>query len=309
MDLKKIIIGCDQLGGSDWGETNIKEVMNAIKYAYERGIRRFDTADVYGLGLSEARLNTLFFEKEDLQVTTKVGVRWLISSDWERAKTFKDDDQSYLRIALENSLNRLESIKIDNILLHWPTNQKNLTSALDLFRSYKQEKKVNNYGFCNGEKFVDEILNVPEHKNKYVYQANFNLTFHNEKYLEHLSKNFRSIQLYGIYAQGVLANEELDFNKIMSNDRRSRLGMYKKENFNMLKILTKELSLISYSYNVSLASLIIYCTMKSVPFADIIIGIRKKNHVDSILKAIDLKVTNHDFQYIKNLFFNLNLDY
>ena len=308
MDLNKIIIGCDQLGGSDWGETNIKDVMNAIKYAYERGLRRFDTADVYGLGLSEARLNTLFFEKEDLKVTTKVGVRWLISSDWERAKTFKDDNQTYLRIALENSLNRLESIKIDNILLHWPTNQKNLKSALDLFRSYKLEQKVNNYGFCNGENFVDEILNVPEHKNKYVYQTNFNLTFQNEKYLEHLSKNFHSIQIYGIFAQGILAKKDYDFNKIMSNDRRSRLSIYKKENIKILNNLSKELALISYSYNVPLSSLIVYCTMKSVPFADIIIGIRKKNHVDSILKALELKVSNHDYKYITKLFLNLKLD-
>ena len=75
MDLNKIIIGCDQLGGSDWGETNIKDVMNAIKYAYERGLRRFDTADVYGLGLSEARLSSLFFKKSDIKITTKIGIK------------------------------------------------------------------------------------------------------------------------------------------------------------------------------------------------------------------------------------------
>lgn len=308
MDLNRIIIGCDQLGGSDWGETNITDVMNALKYAYECGIKRFDTADVYGLGLSEARLNTLFFEKKDLKVTTKVGVRWLISSSWDRAKTFKDDDQTYLKIALENSLKRLESIKADSILLHWPTNKNNLKSALDLFNLYKERGEINSYGFCNGEKFIDEILNIPENKNKYVYQTNFNLTFKKEKYLENLSKNFESIQLYGIYAQGVLVKKNFDFNKLMSNDRRSRLGFYKKDNIRTLNNLSEELTLISDSYKVPLASLIIYCTMKSVPFADIIIGIRKKNHVDSILKAFELKIANNDFIYIKKLFQNLNLD-
>ncbi len=308
MDFNRIIIGCDQLGGSDWGKTNITDVMNAIKYAYECGIKRFDTADVYGLGLSEARLNTLFFEKRDLRVTTKVGVRWLMSSDWERAKTFRDDDQNYLKIALENSLQRLESLTVDNILLHWPTNKNNLKSALDLFKSYKEGGKVNNYGFCNGEKFVDEILNAPENRNKYIYQTNFNLTFKNEKYLENLSKKFNSIQLYGIYAQGILATKDFDFKKIVSNDRRSRLGFYKKGNINILNNLSKELSLISDSYNVPLASLILYCTMKSLPFADIIIGIRNRNHVESILKAFELKITNKEFTYIKKLFHNLNLE-
>ena len=55
--LSKICFGCEPLGGVDWGEVNISDVAEAIDRALELGVNFFDTADVYGLGLSESRLS------------------------------------------------------------------------------------------------------------------------------------------------------------------------------------------------------------------------------------------------------------
>ena len=307
MDLSKVIIGCDQLGGSDWGEIKIRNILEALNYAYECGIKRFDTADVYGLGSSEIRLNTLFYQKSDLRVTTKVGVKWLMGSEWERAKTFHDDTINYLKIAIENSLRRIEDIKIDTLLLHWPTSTNNLINALDLFNEYKEDKKIKNYGFCNGEIYLDEILHNHQSKNTLIYQTKYNLTLKNEEYLRKLSKNFKEIQLYGIFAQGILAWEKPNLISIKSDDRRSRLYFYKKENLFKLNSIINKLYEISNSYNVPLAALIICCTMRSLPEANIIIGVRNKKHIDSILIASHLKLTNNDFNYIMGLFNSLNL--
>ena len=50
-------LGCEPLGGTDWGHIDHDEVRSAVGRAFDLGIRVFDTADVYGLGRSEIELS------------------------------------------------------------------------------------------------------------------------------------------------------------------------------------------------------------------------------------------------------------
>ena len=52
----RFCFGCEQLGGTDWGDIDIDELNAAVELALARGVNFFDTAAVYGLGLSERRL-------------------------------------------------------------------------------------------------------------------------------------------------------------------------------------------------------------------------------------------------------------
>ena len=45
--------GCEPLGGTDWGDVYIPDIEEAIQEALDLGIKYFDTAAVYGLGLSD----------------------------------------------------------------------------------------------------------------------------------------------------------------------------------------------------------------------------------------------------------------
>ena len=49
-------LGCELLGGTDWGHVDVDQSIAAVRCAWESGVEVFDTADVYGLGLSEIRL-------------------------------------------------------------------------------------------------------------------------------------------------------------------------------------------------------------------------------------------------------------
>ena len=49
-------MGCEPLGGSDLGTVDEEAVANAVHRALDLGVNLFDTANVYGLGLSEERL-------------------------------------------------------------------------------------------------------------------------------------------------------------------------------------------------------------------------------------------------------------
>lgn len=75
--LSPICFGCEPLGGTDWGDVNIDDLKNAIHKSLDLGINFFDTAGVYGLGLSEERLSKILGKKRhNVIIATKGGLTW-----------------------------------------------------------------------------------------------------------------------------------------------------------------------------------------------------------------------------------------
>lgn len=52
-----------------------RDRMAVLETAYDAGIRRFDVAPIYGLGVAEAELATFLKGRDDISVTTKFGIR------------------------------------------------------------------------------------------------------------------------------------------------------------------------------------------------------------------------------------------
>ena len=48
--LSPLALGCEPLGGADWGKVDMVKLHGAVDQAWNMGIKVFDTADVYGLG-------------------------------------------------------------------------------------------------------------------------------------------------------------------------------------------------------------------------------------------------------------------
>ncbi|MFN8582196.1 MAG: aldo/keto reductase [Gemmatimonadaceae bacterium] len=54
--ISRLIMGCEPLGGVDWGRVDPRELREAVARSLDEGVTTFDTADVYGLGESERAL-------------------------------------------------------------------------------------------------------------------------------------------------------------------------------------------------------------------------------------------------------------
>lgn len=69
-------LGTWQLG-ADWGEVSADDALAVLDTAYDSGVRFFDTADVYGDGVSEQTIGTFLRTRghSDLMVATKMGRR------------------------------------------------------------------------------------------------------------------------------------------------------------------------------------------------------------------------------------------
>lgn len=122
--------------GSDYGFQQIQEAFNA---ALEIGTTFFDTAEIYGFGLSEDLLGQFMQQKQTVQIATKYG-----PAPWRFLGQSVTD-------ALTDSLKRLRLEKVSLYQVHWPfsfsMSQKTLLNALadEVQRGRIEAVGVSNY--------------------------------------------------------------------------------------------------------------------------------------------------------------------
>jgi aryl-alcohol dehydrogenase-like predicted oxidoreductase len=101
--------------GHSYGPTDNAESTRAIARALELGCTFFDTADIYGHGLSEKLLGqALQTRRHECVIATKVG------NDFYHGPFRQNFDPDYIRFALDKSLTRLRTDYIDLYQLHNP---------------------------------------------------------------------------------------------------------------------------------------------------------------------------------------------
>ncbi|GLY52101.1 aldo/keto reductase [Lentzea sp. NBRC 102530] len=118
--------------GNLYRETSDADASGAVEAAWDAGVRYFDTAPHYGLGLSERRLGAVLAGKprEEFVISTKIG-RVLEPSDgvgmddqgFAVPRTFRrvrDYSADGVRRSLESSLERLGTDHVEIVYIHDP---------------------------------------------------------------------------------------------------------------------------------------------------------------------------------------------
>jgi D-threo-aldose 1-dehydrogenase len=131
-DLTEISLGCSQLGNL-YRAISDEQAAATVQAAWDGGIRYFDTAPHYGLGLSERRLGAALAgrPRTEYVISTKVGRRleqleapagrdpegFDVPATHRRVWDFSRDG---VRRSLEQSLERLGLDRVDIVYLHDP---------------------------------------------------------------------------------------------------------------------------------------------------------------------------------------------
>jgi aryl-alcohol dehydrogenase-like predicted oxidoreductase len=106
--------GCWEVGGT-YGPIDAAQFDQAVHYALDAGINCFDTAEAYGMGISEQVLaRTLGARRRDVCLVTKVGV------GYPEAPNRRDSSRARITASLEQSLRHLATDYVDVYLIHWP---------------------------------------------------------------------------------------------------------------------------------------------------------------------------------------------
>ena len=132
-----------------WGITDQAFGLRLLQQAYEAGITFFDTADTYGNGLGETMLAEALGDRRNrITIGTKFGYDFYHHTARRGHEELPQDWRpEYVRFALEESLKRLKTDRIDVYQLHNPRldamQRDDLFATLD---ALKREGKIRAYG-------------------------------------------------------------------------------------------------------------------------------------------------------------------
>jgi aryl-alcohol dehydrogenase-like predicted oxidoreductase len=138
LEVSAVGLGCNNFGGR-LGREQTAAVVHA---ALDAGINFFDTADVYGGAKSEEYLGeALRTRRDDVVLATKFGAPY----DGHEG----GGSASYVRTAVEDSLTRLGTDRIDLYQLHLPDQKTPVAETLGALGELVAEGKVREIGCSN----------------------------------------------------------------------------------------------------------------------------------------------------------------
>src|ERR1700722_6596287 len=106
--------GCWEVSGT-YGPIDATQFDRAVHRALDDGINCFDTAEAYGMGISErAQGQELTSSRHDVCVVTKVG------GGCPEGPNRRDSSRARIMGSLEQSLRNLNTDYVDVYLIHWP---------------------------------------------------------------------------------------------------------------------------------------------------------------------------------------------
>lgn len=133
-------------GGMSLREDDEVQNIRVLREAADRGIKLFDTADLYQHGRNEECIGKAFAgRRQQVILATKVGNQWRADGsgwDWNPRK-------DYILESVEGSLRRLQTDYIDLYQLHGGTIDDPIDESIEAFEILKQQGKIRHYGISS----------------------------------------------------------------------------------------------------------------------------------------------------------------
>ena len=277
--MSSICFGCEPLGGTDWGNVDLDSIKNAIHVALDLGVNSFDTAGVYGLGLSEERLSEILGNhRHDVIIATKGGLSWERSSSG-RAVVIKDSSPSAIRRDVENSLRRLRLDTLPIFFVHWPDSNTPIEETFFELLQLKNEGKVGLIGCSNFS--AEELLRANSVSKVSYIQMPMNILSGplDREISDVCTENGIEIIAYNVLANGLLTGKYNKNSSFPENDRRSRLSLFRGERYYKNLDQIKKLKIIAKAENKNILQYSINWALKQNNVSSTILGIKSPRQI------------------------------
>ncbi len=229
LEVTRIAYGCMPLGGS-WGPDPLTagtraEGVRSLRAALDAGITFFDHADIYCQGKSEEVFASMWKEVPNLRqkvlLQSKCGIRFGGDPD-PSAPSRYDFSYEHILLAVEGSLKRLQTDRLDVLLLHRPDPLVEPEEVARAFDELQRSGKVRYFGVSNHtaaqiallQKFVRQPLVVNQVQFSLIHTHMLNAGIHfnqdnpmlarNEDTLEYCRLHEITLQAWGPLAWGLL---------------------------------------------------------------------------------------------------------
>jgi aryl-alcohol dehydrogenase-like predicted oxidoreductase len=141
--IAEVGLGTWQLGSADWGNVNEERALEILQAYVDAGGNFIDTADVYGMGVSEQVIGKfLKTTPKEIYVATKLGRRGDTPNGWPQNFTY-----DAMKRQTEDSLRHLDIPQLFLEQLHCiPTEEMRSGKVFDHLRKLQQEGLIRYFG-------------------------------------------------------------------------------------------------------------------------------------------------------------------
>jgi myo-inositol catabolism protein IolS len=299
-DLKVSAIGfgCWEIGGT-YGHIDESEFQRAVAQAIDRGITCFDTAEAYGMGMSEEALSrALGGRRKDVVIATKFGV------GYEEMPNRRDSSRTRVLASIDKSLQRLRTDHVDIYLVHWPDPNTPLDETISALDNVVRQGKARYIGLSNFR--LAQIEQVMRLRRVDVVQYAWNMF---DRRMQAEIFPYCAAQQVGVMAYGSLAYGMLSgtFHSRMSfdeSDWRSKGGMLGSLNlfrtlfgpghFSRNLAAVEELKPLAVKYSKSLPQFALRWALSNPIVGTALVGFRTPTEVTENLGALGWEISNDD---------------
>ena len=213
----------------DWWGKKIEEdeAKRMLKKAYDVGINFFETGDLYGKGKSEKLIGEVFKDmRDEIVISTKYGYDFSEVEQIGHTELPQRFDEDFTRMALRNSLERLQTDHVDMYGLHNPKLKiVRDNSVFNVLDSFVKEGSIKTYQVALGPAigWTQEGLEAMERPNLSAVQTVYNIleqTPGNELMQKAVEKDV-GILVRVPEASGILTGKVNADTKFDENDHRS----------------------------------------------------------------------------------------
>lgn len=270
-------------GGYGFGNMSENEAECLLKAALDLGITLFDSAPIYGFGLSEERMGK--YLPKEATIITKGGV------DWHSTKRVNmSNDPKIMEKMLVESLKRLKRDHLDIYMIHWPDAKVDIRRPMEVLASYQSKGYINKLGLCNTNlldlKLAEEIAPIE------VIQSELNL-FNTKPFDDLESKWKEKLSMsWGTFDKGILSGRVTQERKFDASDARSWAPWWNKKEVQKKVQRVQELQVILQDYRISLVNFCFHFNLHYFGVDTALIGFKKPEDIVQVTSNLHQNISN-----------------
>ena len=302
LEVSAIGFGCWEIGGT-YGRIDESEFQRAVAQAIDKGITCFDTAEAYGMGVSEEALaRALGSRRNDVVIATKFGV------GYEEMPNRRDSSRERVLASIDKSLRRLRTDHVDVYLVHWPDSSTPLEETIRALDDVVQQGKTRYIGVSNFRLAqIEECMQLGRID---VVQYAWNM-FDRRMQAEifpYCAAQQIGVMAYGSLAYGMLSGTFHAGMQFDEGDWRSKGGMlgtlnlfrtlFGPEHFSRNLAAVEELKPLAAKYGKSLPQFALRWTLSHPIVGTALVGFRTAAEVSENLGALGWEISSADMAEI-----------
>jgi myo-inositol catabolism protein IolS len=294
--------GCWEIGGT-YGRIDETQFQRAVAQAIDNGITCFDTAEAYGMGVSEEALaRALGGRRNDVVIATKFGV------GYEEMPNRRDSSRKRVLASIDKSLQRLRTDHVDIYLVHWPDPNTPLEETMRALDDVVRQGKARFVGVSNFR--LAQIEECARLRRIDVVQYAWNMFDRRMKaeIFPYCAAQQIAVMAYGSLAYGMLSGTFHAGMSFDENDWRSRGGnlgslnlfrtLFGPEHFPRNLAAVEELKCLAAKYGKSLPQFALRWTLSNPVVGTALVGFRASAEVTENLGALGWDISNADMAEI-----------